>query len=233
MKPILIAACAPLLGACTASLFSGVQYPERNQPVARIETRGGVEFGATTQAGILFLGRTATEGPCRVHYFLGPQLIIEDGTIEATSSVYFRADIDLRHQNAPVWTRKLDPTDQLVALALRGALVQRIPVRLARHDDISGDVLEHPGVPLPVGTGIFRRDPDDPDDQRLAFVGLVAGEATIDSGAAAGRYLVFTGIDRLRELDLEPRLHPAPSEIKFRPDGIHVRRTIERPNGAR
>ena len=83
------AACAALLilPACTAHLFSSVDVVDRSRPVVRIETRGGTEFGAATELGILFLGRTATEGPCRIHYWLGPDPVTTDGTIEHAGAV--------------------------------------------------------------------------------------------------------------------------------------------------
>ena len=80
---VAIALAMAISTSCTHHLLSGVPLPDRSRPVAMIETRGGVEYGATTTEGILFLGRTATEGPCRVHYFLGGRAtpMIEDGEI--------------------------------------------------------------------------------------------------------------------------------------------------------
>ncbi len=212
----------PLCG-CVQGLFSGIDYPDQTRPVARIDTRGGVEFGATTSLGILFLGRTATEGPCRVHYFLGPQLITEPGKIEPLGGIYYKADIDLKHETADPLARTLRPDDPLYAFVLDGDDVDRVPVQLAHADGIEGDVLQDPGRPLPAGTGLFVQEDE---DSRPQFVGLIAGTMTLDTASGSQHYVVFTGLDRLREALLVPETVPAPSQIKYRPDGIVVRKPL-------
>lgn len=211
-----------LCAACTPHFLSGVAYPKRDWPVARIETRGGVEYGATTEAGVLFLGRTASTGPCRVHYFLGDQLVVEDGAIEALGTTLHRARIDLKHHNAPLWYRDLGSDDPLVALVLYGESVDEVAVRKASREFVTGDVLDDPGVSLPLGTPLFRTA----DDGTRCFAGLVAGSAAIERGGRTERYVVFAGIDRLRELLLQPEPHPRVLEVDFRPDGIRVERAV-------
>jgi hypothetical protein len=211
------------LGGCVAHLFSGEYYPDQTRPIARIETRGGVEYGATTSIGILFLGRTATEGPCRVHYFLGSQLVTEPGRIEQVGGLYYRAAIDLKHQTVNPLPRALRPDDELCAIVLDGSEATRVPVTLARGEGIEGDLLEEPERPLPAGAGLFRIDPD---DERLQFVGLVAGTATLETDGTRRRLVVFTGLDRLREALLVPQRVPEPTQVKYRPDGIWLREPI-------
>jgi hypothetical protein len=221
---------AVLAGGCTANLLSGIPFPDRSRPVAMIETRGGVEFGATTDHGILFLGRTAQEGPCRVHFFVGQDVHVEDGTIEAAGGGFHRAVIDVQHQAVPLLARSLGPHDELMALTFDGSSVGEVAVRRATEEGIEGDLLVPPAERLAAGTGLFvRADPDDPiPGWRLA--GLVAGEARLETGARTARYIVFSGPDRLRELQLVPMPYQDPPEIVFRPDGVSTVRA-PRPSG--
>ena len=72
-----------VLPSCGVWFFSGEHWIDRSHPVALLETTGGIELAATTEFGVLSLGRSATEGPCRVHYFLGPTPLIESGELRA------------------------------------------------------------------------------------------------------------------------------------------------------
>lgn len=210
-----------LLCSCTSGLFSGSNFePDATRPVVRIETRGGVEYGAATSEGVLFLGRTATTGPCRVHYFLGRTPVVEDGTIVPFGGVYYRADVDLKQQRAELLTKDPDPSLPLVALLHRELDVARVPVRLARGGGLDGDIVEWPGTTLPVGTGIFTPAENQEDGWRL--VGLVSGEATLEQGASTRKLIVFAGVDRLREAMATPVPWPEPMTVKHRMDDISL-----------
>lgn len=199
------------------SLFSGVPYPDRSRPVARIETRGGVEFGATTTEGILFLGRTANDGPCRVHYFLGETPMVEDGEIRHLGGVLYLADIDLKHQSVGLLEREATNDDELYAMVHAGGSAPDVNVRLANNDDIEGDVLAWPGGSLPPGSPVFADTADG-----LKLVGLVSGEVRVVGGSSEGRYLTFAGSDRIREALATPRVHPVAPTVKHRPDDISL-----------
>lgn len=203
---------------CTQYYFSGIEYPDRSRPVAKIETRGGVEYGATTTEGILFLGRTAQAGPCRVHYFLGaePTPMVENGEIHHLGGVFYVADIDLKNQHVDILARDPKPTDSLLAIEHGGHNTREIPVQFADNPAIEGNILAWPGQALPAGTAVFVRE-----DESLKLVGLVSGMVTIEGGLPA-RYLTLAGTDQLREMLAVPRLHPPASKIMYRPDGINV-----------
>ena len=208
-----------LLSGCAYSFFSAPNpLPDKSRPVARIETRGGVEFGATTEYGVLFLGRTATEGPCRVHYFLGPTPVIEDGTIVSSGSVYSRAEIDLKNQSIPVLERELEPDDTLVAMYMAGPDVRTVSVSLAQDPDVDGDILAWPGQALPAGTAILLATADD----GYRFVGLVSGEAELRVGDDSRRFVVFAGTNQLRDMLLVPERYPTEETIRHRADDITV-----------
>lgn len=204
------------LSSCTHWFFSGIPTPQRTRPVARIETRGGVEYGATTRHGILFLGRTATSGPCRVHYYLGRTPVVEDGVIEPAGGIYYRAAIDLKHQNVHLIDRDVTADDQLMAIRFEGDDDDsRIDVEMvAETAAVSGDLLVDPGLDLPVGTGLFTWGPK----SDLLFVGLVAAEMELDGQS----YLSFAGVDRARESLITATQHPSNPSVVHRPDGISV-----------
>jgi hypothetical protein len=204
-----------LLTSCTHGLLSSVPLPSNERPVVRIETRGGVEYGVTTEDGILCLGRTATEGPCRLLYFLGETPLEEDGTIVPFGGLYYRVDMDLKHQQARFIERPLLPDDALVALVLEARAVREVGVRRTDAPDVEGPALEWPGEDLPVGTGIFTRDRR---TDAYRFVGLVSG--TLAMGDS--RYVLFTGPDAMREALLAPRTFPKRYQVKYRPDDISV-----------
>jgi hypothetical protein len=190
--------------------------------VALVETTGGVEYGATTEFGILTLGRTATEGPCRVHYFLGPTALIEEGSIAATGSGFYRANIDLQTQHLRVLARPVRPDDELLLMwTTDGQSVESIRAQLEYGDGISGDVLADPGADVPAGASLFARTED-----QLLFVGLVSARATLHDQHGERRCYTFAGFDRVRELVAVPEVWPTDWRARFRPDGIIVREPI-------
>ncbi|MCR9245452.1 MAG: hypothetical protein NXI31_10500 [bacterium] len=231
MRRLLALATFALLlpsASCVGWFFSGEDYANRSRPVAFVETTGGIELGATTEYGILTLGRTATEGPCRVRYFTGPSPLVEDGELRATGATFTRAEIDLKHQAVRVLARPPRPTDELVAMwTPDGVTVRALRVELADDPRVTGDVLRDPGEPLPPGATILRCTEDDLHDYE--FVGLVAGRATFEGGTSAAdddTVYVYQGVDRVREMLAIPERYPIQLEPKYRPDGIVVMKPV-------
>jgi len=224
-RPLLLLCTAALLlcqASCAWALFSSVPEADRSRPVALIETTGGIEYGATTEFGILTLGRSAYEGPCRVHYFLGSAPVIEDGEVEATGSSFFRARSDLRTQHLRVLDRAPTPDDELLAMwTADGRSTTEVAVQLAAADGVAGDVIADPGTELPAGAALFVRD-----DDGLRFCGLVAARAALQSGGGEQRYYVFAGVDRVRELLAVPERWQIDYKRRYRPDDITVLRPI-------
>lgn len=221
-------ACLPLaaLGACSSWFFSGesTDWIDRSRPVVLLETTGGVEFGASTEFGVLSLGRTATEGPCRVHYFMGRTPVIESGELQATGSLFTEAVIDLKTQMVRVFDRDFDEYDRLTVMwTPDGQQVESVRVQPASGEGLHGDLLADPGVELPTGATVLCRDLHG----TLMFVGLIAGRATVDGGASAGSYYVYAGPDRVRELLAVPERHPVDMVPEYRPDGITTMRPVE------
>lgn len=219
--PMSIALWLLTLPGCGAWFFTGERgtWVDRSRPVALLETTGGVELAATTEAGILSLGRTATDGPCRVHYFLGPTPLIESGELRATGTLFTEAVIDLKTQLARILDRPPGEHDDLFVMWTRdGEHVERVTVERACGEGLSGDLLHDPGTELPAGATVLCRDLHG----KLMVAGLIAGRATVDSGPTAGRYYVYAGVDRLRELLAQPEDHPVDMVPKYRADDISV-----------
>jgi hypothetical protein len=218
--PALLAVAMLSCGGCASWFFSGLPVPDRSRPVALVETTGGVEYGATTELGVLTLGRTAQTGPCRVHYFLGRAPMIEDGSVRSTGTTFFRAEIDLRTQHVRVHDKPLQPADDLVAIYTPdGVGTVEVAVHKAVGPGIEGDLLHDPGTPLPAGAGVFVRT-----DSGLRFCGLVTARATLQRDGGDASYYVLAGMDRVRELLALPVRHPPETEVRYRPDDIIVTR---------
>lgn len=207
-----------LLASCSHWFFSGSPQTDRTRPIALVETTGGIEFGATTEFGVLTLGRSAAAGPCRVHYFLGPTPMVEDGRLEATGSAFTLARIDLETQHLRVLDRPLTADDDLVAMwTPDGTEARAVRVSLAREEGVDGDVLHDPGEALPQGAAVLLRTP-----QGLRFCGLIAARATVAGSGRERTYYPFAGIDRLREMLAVPQTFPRNEKVRYRPDDISV-----------
>lgn len=219
---VLTAAALGALASCTAGLFSSEPRIDRSQPVALIETQGGIELGAATEFGVLTLGRTATDGPCRVHYFLGSTPLIEDGTLLRASAVFTFADIELKTQRARCLDRDPTANDELLAMWLTDTKsVQTAAVTLAADPAVKGDALSA-DAELPAGAALFAQT-----DAGLRFFGLVAGKAELTQSGQTRAFYVFAGMDRVRELLATPQEYPPRTAPKFRYDGIVVDRPLK------
>lgn len=214
-----LVACA-LLASCAQWLFSGPPEPSRQRPVVLVETTGGVELGATTEFGILVLGRTASNGPCRVHYFLGDDPIVEDGTLTTTTPTFCRADIDLATQRIRVLDRPLQDDESLVAMYTPdGSSLVEVAVSPATGTGATGDLVDAGGAELPAGTALLL---DSREGYR--FVGLVTARAELTVEGATRTLHTYAGLDRLRELASVPMPHPVNTTWEHRPDGVLIRR---------
>jgi hypothetical protein len=214
--------CLVLVGClpgCAAWFFSGEEVVDRSRPVALVETTGGVELGATTELGVLTLGTTAENGPCRVHYFLGPTPLIETGELTRANDVFCRATIDLKTQLVRVLDRALTAEDELLAMwTPDGTTTHSVTVTLAATPGVRGNVLADPAEPVPTGATVLCRAPDG----TWLFVGLVRGTATTSGTGADARYVVYAGGDSVRELMLAPVPYPTDVRVKHRTDDIMV-----------
>ena len=216
MRAVFCAMLLPLAG-CSEWWFSGESWIDRSRPVALVETTGGIELAATTEFGVLTLGRSAQDGPCRVHYFLGPTPLVESGELQPTGSMFWRAGIDLKTQLVRALDRTPTADDVLVAMwTPDGRTTESLSVQLARGEGLAGDLLADPGRPLPTGATVLCHSEDG-----WLFAGLVAAKADV-TGPAAGTYYVYAGVDRVRELLAVPRRQVVDEAPHYRTDDIRV-----------
>lgn len=216
-QALLLLALLPC-ASCATWFLDRLPKVDRSRPVALVETTAGAELGACTELGVLTLGRAATSGPCRVHYFLGPSPMTDEGTLESTGSVFCRADIDLRTQHLRILERPLRPDDTLVAMfTANGFDVHEVAVQLCRDPGIEGDVLHAPATPLPAGATVLAETPEG-----YRFCGLVSAKAQLQTASGNRDLYLFAGVDRVRELLAVPTRHPVEYEPRFRPDDITV-----------
>lgn len=219
-RPLASLLLLPALAGCSVWFFSGETHYDTSRPVALVETTGGVELGATTEFGVLTLGATADAGPCRVHYFLGPTPMVDDGVLRRGSPSLVRADIDLKTQSVRCFDRSPLFARGLVAMwTPDGVACESVAVQVAVDPRIDGDVLVHPGRELPHGAAVFAETQND----GLQFVGLVAAKATLGDET----FYVFAGPDRIRELLAVPEQHPIDLVPKYRTDDISVMKPRE------
>lgn len=225
MRLAVAAACLAVLPGCSVWFFSGEEWIDRTRPAVLVETTGGIDYGAATEFGVLTLGRSAAAGPCRVHYLLGPTPIVENGELQATGSVFTRAEIDLKTQLVRVLDRAPSTDDDLLVMWLPdGATVRTVDVELANGDGVRGDVLADPGTPLPAGATVLCRGTG--TDDVWLFAGLIAGRATRSEPTGDHTYYVFAGVDRLRELIARPTPHTVDMRPKYRTDDISVMKPV-------
>lgn len=214
-----LAACS-LLTSCAQWLFSGRPETSRTRPVALVETTGGIELAATTEFGVLSLGRTATTGPCRVHYFLGEAPLVEDGTLAMATPTFCRAEIVLATQSIRVLDRPVQEQDSLVAMFTPdGKGLVQAPVARAVGMGATGDLVDAGGSQLPAGAAILLDS-----DEGYRFVGLVTARAEVTVDGSTKTYFAYAGLDRLRELAAVPVPHPVNTTWDHRPDGVLIRR---------
>lgn len=213
-----------MLSGCSAHWFSSVPSIDRTRPVALIDVRGQAsKLGATTNEGIMFLDQAGAKGPCRVHYFLGGDLIQDDGVIEPLEGVYSRAVIDLKTQAVPVLRRELTAEDELLAIVLVGRSVENVSVSLTTHQAVKGYALDWPGRDLPAGTAIFTYQTGAHAGE-LTFVGLASGLATLDIGGTKTKFITFAGPARMREAMANAKPLFQRRKVIHRPDGISISR---------
>lgn len=194
---------------------------DRTNPAVLVETKGGIEHGCATEFGVLTLGRTATTGPCLVHYFLGTTPLVEAGQLHASGSTFTFAEIDLKTPRVRVLDRPVGAEDTLVvAWTPDGQRREQIAVRTWSDPAVQGDVLQDPGRELPCGASVLRVV----DSETVQFVGLVAGRATLSGAGGTRTGYVFAGPDRVRELLAKPRPLPETPQTHYRVDDVSVQK---------
>ncbi len=209
-----------LLALATGCRYQRLEPPE--VPVVQITTTRGTELGVSTDEGILFLGRTAQQGPAKVFYFLGPSPLVEVGEVLPLGGPLSTVQLEVDIPTIPISFEPVRPGEELVLMGLDGPRVWQHPVRAVDNAElVNGTVLEQPAglelQPWHIGAGVFRRT-----DGGLALVGLLKGRARIDGEPDM---LLMAGLPEFRLAFLEPHAAVPKIEVLYRSDGARTIRT--------
>ena len=187
-----------------------------DRPVVGIQTTKGRELGVTTEDGLLFLGRTASEGPAKALYFLGSAALIEAGDIHKLGGSIFELRLDVQLPTVPISFEPLQVGENLLMIGLDGEDEWQFSVSPVKNDVIFGSVLTYPSgferKPEYVGAGVFRST-----SRGYVLVGLLKGAALFDSGE---RYLLLAGLTELKRALMTPRKAVIERRVIYRPDGL-------------
>jgi len=171
-------------------------------PTLRIETRGGVELGVSTDYGIVFLGRTAPAGDAQITATYGDGPSIESSLIEPVDGGLYTAEIEIRLPSVPLSHVEPRPGDELLLMGMdeRGAWERTVRVR--SDPRVYGILLDIParmqGAADQVGAGLY--ECDDGDLSTLRLVGLVSGRLQLESEDGPREYLTVMGPQHLWRL---------------------------------
>lgn len=179
-----------------AALFTILPFGAacRTTPMPRgsvmIQTAAGAEQGVNTPYGVVFLGRTAREGPCEVVTFFGDGPAIEPARIRAISEQLYKAETELKIPACEISYTYPMPGDDLLIALVNGRETHFYKTDVAA--GVSGTAVEAPsGFPRSAeaaGAPVFRRE-----DGRYRLIGLVNGVVRFGEGGARREVFTFTG----------------------------------------
>ncbi|MCA8972262.1 MAG: hypothetical protein KDC95_20915 [Planctomycetes bacterium] len=195
------------------------RYRERPEiPGVVVQTVGGTELGVATDDGVVFLGRSAIEGPAKVTYWIDRAPIVEAGTVRKLGGSLLQVELDVPLPTVPIDFSDLVPNEDLLMIGADGVSRWSVPVRVVNSDRIEGSAVIAPAsvelAPHHVGAGVYR------DTQYgMALVGLVKAVATASTGE---RWILLAGPTELRRALLEPKAAVEKREIRYRADGTRT-----------
>lgn len=205
-----------LVLSATSCVSRAIERPD--VPVVVIQTVGGVELGVATDDGILFLGRSAIEGPAKVTYWLDRAPVVEAGTIRSLGASIVQVELDVPVPTVPLDLSDLVPGEDLVMIGADALERWSVPVRAADSEIAQGSVVSAGSniqlAPHHVGAGVYRQN-----ERGSVLVGLVKGVATTSSGE---RWILLAGPAELRRALLEPKAAVVKREIRYRADGTRT-----------
>lgn len=208
-----------LLTALTACYSSPGVVEPMGQPIVQLHTPAGIELGAATDFGVVFLGNKARSGPVEftVWYSDGPSL--EEGVIEPVGAGLYTATAEITLPITPLSFRQ-PPAGTHVTV--RG-----------RKDygpyEIDAVVVVDPrveGILLALNEGLGALDDDQlgagvyvPDDNVESLLGLVSGRLTLQAADGTSReYITVLGPRETWRLVTHYRNRDRPRRWVHRPD---------------
>lgn len=214
--PKLLFAALPIALSLTACHY---RYLERPQvPVVAIETIAGRELGVSTEDGVLFLGRSSSEGPAKVTYFLDRAPLVEAGMIRPFGASLMKVELDVDIPSVPIDFEMPRAGEELILMGIDDDSRWQVPVTVADDDRIQGSAVRVPAslklAPRHIGAGVFRTQDGD-----LRLIGMVKAMAEASTGE---RWYLLAGPNELRRALLEPKDAVPTREIRYRADGTRT-----------
>lgn len=213
----LSAPAAALIAALLAAACAGTRT--QADPTLLIRTTEGIELGASTDYGVLFLGRTARSGEIEVVAWFGDGPSVEASVIEPIGEGLFTAETEIRLPAVRLGFREPRPGDELLLVGRTERGRWELPARVVHDPRVEGILLEVP-------TGL----PDRADQigaNLLAFtgrraiphlVGLVSGKLVLEGEGGRREYLTVVGPRDLWRLATHRRDHLRPKRWVYRED---------------
>jgi len=184
LAPLLV----PLLGSC-----AGVRTLA--DPTLVIQTRGGVELGAATDYGVVFLGSTAPAGEVEITAWYGDGPSIERSVIEPIDAGLYTAETEIRLPSVPLSFRDPRPGEKVLVRGRfpGGPWEEEVTVRAEQ--SVEGLLIDVPriirGHPDQIGAGVYVLPGGERAQMRL--VGLVSGRLRLIRPQGEREYLTVVG----------------------------------------
>jgi len=188
-------------------------------PTVVVETGAGTELGASTDYGVVFLGRTAQSGRVHITAWFGDGPQTESSVIEPVGAGVFTAETEIRLPEVPMNFRELHAGTNVLVIGRNGEELWQRTTTVKKDPRVEGILLPSLGPieksPDQVGAGVFVLR--DGDENKKELVGLVSGTLTLTDGAGTKRYTTVVGVKDLWRLvahrrELERRRPPITRE---------------------
>jgi len=203
-----LALASPLL----ASACFTTRVHDYADPTVRVHTPGAGELGVSTEYGVVFLGRGASEGPVEFTIWFDDGPSLEAGTIESVGGGLYLTFPEIRLPTAAMTFVEPPPG---TAVLVRGR-------DASGPWELDAEVVAHPGVDGillradrslgrlsadQTGAGVYVEGPDG-----TALVGLVSGRLRLSGGEGPAEVVTVVGPRELwrvvtfhRNLERRPR----------------------------
>lgn len=189
LRALLVAGLAGLVGACTGTRLL-------THPTVLIEGQSGQELGASTDYGVVFLGRTVRTGEVELTVWYGDGPDIERTIVEPVGEGLFTAETEIVIPSVPIDFGEPVAGEELLLIGLDAdGRPWEAEVTALSHDAVTGILIAVPPalaeVPDQTGAGVYRL----PDGERrlMRLVGLVSGRLRLATAEGRSEALTVVG----------------------------------------
>jgi len=204
------------LSACYST--AGIKQPGGN-PIVQIHTPTGIELGAATDYGVIFLGRKAKSGTIQftVWYADGPSL--EEGVIEPIGPDLYTTTAEIQMPVTPVSFREPRAGTRVTVRGLNENGPYEIKAVIARDPRVEGILLALNGDLADLGDDQLGAGVYLPEDHVLSLLGLVSGRLTLQAtDGSTNEYITVLGPRETWRLVTHHRNRDRPRRWVHRPD---------------